>query len=419
MFALVDCNNFYASCERVFQPGLNGHPIVILSNNDGCVIARSNEAKALGVPMGAPAYKFKQFFKTHDIKIFSSNYALYGDMSGRVMDILSAMAPEIEVYSIDEAFLKFEGCKHLDFSSYSQEMRRTVTRSTGIPVSIGMAPTKALAKVANRIAKKFSEQTGGCYVIDTIEKRIKALKWLAIEDAWGIGRRHAAKLRNAGITSAYDFTQQPEAWVRKHFSVVGLRLKQDLEGIPVLGLEETALKQHIATTRSFDYSYSDLNVVKERVSTFAFSCAEKLRKQRSSCNALMIFIKTNRHRQDQPQHHQQVVAPLPYATNSAIVLSQYATRALQQIFREGHQYKKAGVIVMDIVPEDYEQTTLFDQPDPRHKQLMKTVDKLNRSYGSHKVKLGSQDAGVTWKMRQEHLSPRYTTRLSDIITVYV
>lgn len=419
MFALVDCNNFYASCERVFQPGLNGKPVVILSNNDGCVIARSNEAKALGVPMGAPAFQYKQVFEQHDIAVFSSNYALYGDMSGRVMRILSSLAPEAEVYSIDEAFLRFEGCQHMDFYEHSQKMKKTVTKSTGIPISVGMAPTKSLAKVANKIAKKFSEETKGCYVIDNDEKRIKALKWLKIEDVWGVGRRNAIKLQRAGIHTAYAFTKQSDAWVQKHLSVVGLRLKHDLDGSPVLDMEVAIDKKNIATTRSFDYTYSSLDVIKERVSTFAVSCAEKLRKQKSDCNAIMVFLKTNRHHPELPQHHQQIVIPLPYATNSAITLSQFATRAVQQLFKEGYKYKKAGVIVMDITPSDYTQTTLFEQPDPRHKSLMETMDKLNKTYGNHKVKLGSQDPKITWRMRQEHLSPKYTTCLSDIITVNV
>ena len=341
MFALVDCNNFYASCERVFRPDLVGKPVVVLSNNDGCVIARSNEAKALGVPMGAPAFKFKSLFQQHHIHVFSSNYALYGDMSGRVMSLLASMAPEIEVYSIDEAFLLYEQCERIDLQEEALKMRRIVTKSTGIPVSVGFAPTKALAKVANRIAKKYPERTQGAYIIDSEEKRIKALKWLKIEDVWGIGRRHSARLKKAGITTAFDFTLRSDAWVRQEMSVVGLRLKYELEGRKMLPMEEQKAKKNIATTRSFDRPYTELQDLKERVSTFAVSCAEKLRRQKSHCQSIMVFIHTNGYRQDQPQYAQNMVLKLPYASNSAIELSQFACRALERIYRPGYAYKKA------------------------------------------------------------------------------
>ena len=238
MYALVDCNNFYASCERVFNPSLNGKPIVVLSNNDGCVIARSNEAKEY-IPMGAAAFEFKTVFKQHSINVFSSNYALYGDMSSRVMGILSTYTPEIEIYSIDEAFLKLEGFDtHFNLQKYVEDMRYKVTKGTGVPVSIGVAPTKALSKVANRIAKKFPDKTNSVFIIDSEEKRLKALKWLAIDDVWGIGRKHASKLRSKNITTAYGFTQLPNEWVKKHMSVVGLRLKRELEGLHTDGTLE-------------------------------------------------------------------------------------------------------------------------------------------------------------------------------------
>ena len=419
MFALVDCNNFYASCERVFRPDLNEKPIVVLSNNDGCVIARSNEAKALGIPMGAPAFKYKSTFNQNNISVFSSNYALYGDMSNRVMNLLSSFSPEIEVYSIDEAFLKFKNCQYINLFEYGTIIQKTVTKSTGIPISVGFAPTKALAKVANRIAKKFNTKTEGVYIIDNEEKRIKALKWLKVEDVWGIGRKHAKRLKNLGIKTAFQFTQQSDEWVRKHMSVVGLRLKHDLEGKPTINLEEVKTKKNIATTRSFDKNYSDFEKIKERVSTFSISCAEKLRKQKSNCNALMVFLHTNGHRQDLPQYRRNIIVKTPFPTNSSIELSSFAVQGLKRIFREGYQYKKAGVIVMDITPEHQQQLKLFENSDPRHKVLMHTVDKLNKIIGQHKVKLGSQDLERTWKMRQEKLSPRYTTQLSEIIKVKV
>lgn len=419
MFALVDCNNFYASCERLFRPDLNGKPVVVLSNNDGCVIARSNEAKAAGIPMGAPAFKFKEIFKQHNIAVFSSNYALYGDMSGRVMNVLSSFAPEMEIYSIDEAFLKFERCDHIDFPSYGLEMRKVVTKSTGIPVSIGFANTKALSKIANKIAKKFDKKTGGVYIIDTEEKRTKALKWTQIGDVWGIGRRHAERLKNKGILDAYSFTQLPDEWVRKHMSVVGLRLKYELLGKPMLDMEEKKAKKNIATTRTFEHNYTALSDIKERVSTFSVTCAEKLRRQKSNCNAIMVFLHTNGHRQDLPQYGRNIVVKLPYPTNSSIELSHFANKGLQQIFRQGYAYKKAGVIVMDITPEKERQIKLFENSNPRHKTLMATMDKLNKSIGQNKIKLGSQDLDRTWKMNQERLSPRYTTQLKEIITVKV
>ena len=242
MFALIDCNNFYASCQRVFEPHLIGKPIVVLSNNDGCVIARSNEAKALGIPMGAAAFEYKKLFEDNNVFVYSSNYALYGDMSSRVMNLLMNYSPEIEIYSIDEAFLKFKGFELFNLEEIGHKMRCTVTKGTGIPVSIGFAPTKALAKVANKIAKKYPERTKSVYAIDTEEKRIKALKWTKIEDVWGIGRQHAKRLKAKSIFNAFQFTQLSDDWVRKEMAVVGLRLKHELEGKPTQDLEETKTK---------------------------------------------------------------------------------------------------------------------------------------------------------------------------------
>ena len=417
MYCLVDCNNFYASCERVFRPDLVGKALVVLSNNDGCVVARSQEAKDCGIPMGAPAFKHKKLFNDNNISVFSSNYALYGDMSGRVMSILNTFAPEMEIYSIDEAFLKFDGQYQFNFTDYGEEIKKTVTKSTGIPVSIGFANTKALSKVANKIAKKYAKQTNGVYVIDTEEKRIKALKWLKIEDVWGIGRQHSKRLKQYDIHNAYQFTQQSDAWVRKTMSVVGLRLKHDLEGKPSIELEHIKAKQSIATTRSFEKMLCNIEDIRERVSTFAVSCATKLRKQNSSCNSLMVFLHTNGHRKDLPQYFKNMVIRLPYASNSNMEISSFATKALEYIFKEGYHYKKAGVIVMDIRPEDQQQLNMFENSNPKHKPLMEAVDKLNKAIGQQKVKLASQDLDRTWKMRQEQLSPRYTTQLKEIITV--
>lgn len=419
MFALIDCNNFYASCERVFRPELNGKPIVVLSNNDGCVIARSNEAKTLGVPMGALTFEYEKFFLQNGIHVFSANFPLYGDMSNRVMSVLETYSPEIEIYSIDEAFLKLAGFDYYNLQHYGEEMRQKVVKWTGIPVSIGIAPTKALAKVANRIAKKYPERTKGVYIIDSEDKRIKALKWLKVEDVWGIGYQHANRLKMQGVFTAYDFTLLPDSWVRKYLSIVGVRLKQDLEGIPTLDLEEIQAKKNISTTRSFETNYRDFKQLEERISTFSAICAEKLRAQKSCCNSILVFIRTNSNRKDLPQYRRSVVIQLPYPSSSTIELSNFAILALKQIFKEGYAYKKAGVIVQDFTPEEIRQTTLFETRNERHIPLMKAVDRINHLYGQQKIRLASQDLKRVWKMKQERLSPRYTTKLGDVILVKV
>jgi len=419
MFALIDCNNFYASCERVFRPDLNGKPVVVLSNNDGCVIARSNEATALGIPMGAPAFEYEQLFQKEAVHVFSTNFALYGDMSNRVMSILSDYAPEIEIYSIDEAFLKMDGFDLFNLQTYGEEMRHKVTKCTGIPISVGIAPTKALAKVANRIAKKYPKQTNGVYIIDNEEKRIKALKWLKVEDVWGIGRQHANRLNAMGVKTAWDFTLLDDGIVRKQMSVVGLRLKHDLQGIPTLDLEAIQIKKNIATTRTFETHYTEYGQLAERITTFASSCAEKLRKQNSCCNSLMVFIQTNMHRNDLAQYNRSMVLKLPFPTNSSIELAKFAKQALQYIFRQGYHYKRAGVVVQDFSQGNQLQQTLFEQRDERHIRLMQAIDQLNNRLGQQKIRLASQDIKRVWKMKQEKRSPQYTTKLNDIITIKV
>lgn len=418
MFALVDCNNFYASCERVFQPKLRGKPIIVLSNNDGCVIARSNEAKKLGVPMGAAAFEFKELFEREHIHVFSSNYALYGDMSNRVMNLLHEFSPDMEVYSIDEAFLKFDGFdKHFNLKEYGKKIRNRVTRGTGIPISVGMAQTKSLAKVANKIAKKFPDKTESVHVIETEAQRIKALKWLPVEDIWGIGRQHAKRLHKLSIKTAYDFTQLNEHWVKTNMSIVGLRLHKELNGIPCLDLESPGDKQNIACTRSFEKNYDRYDLLCERVSTFAVTCSEKLREQQSCCNALMVFVHSNFHRKDLPQYSRNIIVKLPFPSNSSIEISKYAQLGLKKIFKEGIAYKKAGVIVMDFTPEAAQQTTLFETSNPKHKAIMQAMDSINQTIGRTKVTLASQDPGRTWKMKQEKLSPRYSTRITESIKV--
>ncbi|MCB0459823.1 MAG: Y-family DNA polymerase [Flavobacteriaceae bacterium] len=417
MFALVDCNNFYASCERVFRPELNNRPIAILSNNDGCVISRSDETKALGIPMGAPAFKYKNDFKTKGITVFSSNYPLYGDMSRRIMNILSTFTPDMEVYSIDEAFLKFEGYDLYNINQYGCEIRRKITKSTGIPISIGFAHTKTLSKLANKIARKFPEKTNNVYVIDTEEKRIKAIKWAPIESVWGIGRGLSKLLKAKNIKTAYDFTCLSDEWVRKNTSVVGLRLKHELEGKPTLTLEDHTTRKAIATTRSFEEMYTNYDDIKERISTFAASCAEKLRNQQSHCNAIMVMLHTNRHRKDLAQYRKSIIIKTEYPTNSTIDIVNYAIKGVKDIFKENHFYKRAGVIVFDLTPENTKQIALFTSENPRHYQLMKVIDQVNKNIGNHRIKLACQDLERTWKMNQNLLSSRYTTNLSEIITV--
>lgn len=416
MYALIDCNNFYASCERAFNPKLRNVPIVVLSNNDGCVIARSNEAKALGVPMGAPAFQYQELFNQHNIKVFSSNYALYGDMSSRVMSLLGEYTPDIEIYSIDEAFLKFDGFEtYFNFEIYAQQIHKRILRGTGIPVSLGFAPTKALAKLANRIAKKFPDRCNNVYVIDSEEKRIKALKWVAIEDVWGIGRQHAARLRAIKIDTAYKFTQLPDEWVRRNMSVVGLRLKHDLEGQSSIGKEELKAKQNIACTRSFDKMTDDVEYLKERVATFAATVAKKLRAENTQTNLVCVFLQTNRFRPDLPFYNPSIAFPCEFPTNSSIEIIRVAQNGLMRIFREGYQYKKAGVIAMKITPAFPRQLNFFTKEDHRHESLMQAVDKINLVTGKEVVKFGRMALDRKWKMRQERLSPCYTTKLTDII----
>ena len=418
MFALVDCNNFYASCERVFQPQWESKAIVILSNNDGCVIARSNEAKALGIPMGAPAFQYYSFFKQKGVKVFSSNYPLYGDMSSRVMSILEQYTPNLEIYSIDEAFLQFKGFDLFNLEAEGNRIQKQIRRWTGIPVSIGMGPSKSLAKIANKIAKKYDSKTGGIYCINNEDKRVKALKWTAIGDVWGIGRQHCKRLESIGVRNAWQFTMLPNDWIRKQMSILGLRLKKDLQGLPHIQLEEVQpSKKGIATTRSFEGTLAEFKDLEERISTFASSCAEKMRKQKSSCTALIVFLRSDPHKKGVTPYRNSCVLTLPYATNSSITLSKYAVLGLHKIFKKGILYKKAGVMTMGLVPTANRQLPLFGEEESKHLLIMKALDRINKRFGPHQVKLANQDLQYTWKMKQEHLSQRYTTEISEIIEV--
>lgn len=421
MYALVDCNNFYASCERVFQPQYNGKPVVVLSNNDGCVISRSNEAKDIGIPMGAPEFKIRELLKEKSIKVFSSNYPLYGDLSNRVMKILEDFTPNTEIYSIDEAFLNFDGMDISDYHDYGIQMKNRVQKWVGIPVCVGFAPTKALSKVANRIAKKFQERTQGVYIIDSEEKRIKALKWTKVEEVWGIGRRLTKKMMAHHILTAYDFTKpQNEAWIRKEMGVVGMRLKYELEGKSVLDLESIReQKKSIATTRSFPKQISEFDDLRERVATFASVCAEKLRKQKSCCQTIIVMLVIDKYKYESQKYYFNKAVTLPFATNSTLTISTIAVAMLKELHKgnEGIKFKKAGVIVTELIDEDKKQLQLFEEENPKHLAIMKAMDHLNAKIGDRKVKLGTQNLNQTWNMNQNHLSPRFTTRYNEILEI--
>ncbi len=421
MYALVDCNNFYASCERVFQPKFNGKPIAILSNNDGCVISRSKEAKEAGVPMGAPAFKIKELVKEKNIQLFSSNYPLYGDLSNRVMSILEQFTPNLEIYSIDEAFLNFDGLDILDYHDYGLQMKTRVQKWVGIPVCIGFAETKALSKIANKIAKEFQQRTQGVYVIDSEEKRLKALKWTKIEDVWGIGYRTNKKAKLRKIQTALDFIQpQHEAWIKKEMGVIGLRLKCELEGKSVLDLEPIAeQKKSIATTRSFPKQIADFDLLRERVTTFAAVCAEKLRKQHTCCHTIIVMLVIDRHTVQTSKYYFNMAVTLPYATHSTLTITNAAIAMLKKLHQgnEGIKFKKAGVIVTELIDENKKQMQLFEEENPKHLALMKVMDKLNHKIGDTKVKLASQNLSLTWNMNQNHLSPKYTTKFKEILEI--
>jgi DNA polymerase V len=418
MFALVDCNNFYASCERVFDPSLNNRPVVVMSNNDGCVIARSNEAKALGVEMGVPVFEIEPFLNKHNVAIISSNYALYGDMSQRVMNTLSTFTPELEVYSIDEAFLGLHGFTHFNLQEYATTIKRVTGKNTGIPVSVGIGPTKTLAKAANHFAKRVPENKG-VYVFNSEEQRVAALKELPIRKVWGIGRQYEKMLIASGVTTAYDFTLRPASWVQSKMSIVGVRTLKELLGIPCNELEiEPEPNKAVCVARSFGKMQTEFQVVSEAVSAFTARCALKLRKQHTCASIMMVFIHTNQHREDLLQYAQNRVIKLPVASNSDFELCRYAKAALTDIFKPGYHYKKAGVILSGIVPETNVQTSLFDTVDrERQAKALQSMDNLNAVYGKDKVRIGAQGFERKWKLRQERLSPCYTTRMEDLIIV--
>lgn len=419
MFALVDGNNFFVSCERVFNPYWNDRPILVLSNNDGCVIARSNEVKKLGIKMGTPAFQILDEIHRYGIGVYSGNQNLYGDMSCRVMSLLSNYSPDIEVYSVDESFLDFSGFDNIDLNEYTRSMIRTVTKGTGIPVSAGVAGTKTLAKVANKFAKKYPAYKGVC-IIDDEEKREKALKLTDIGDVWGIGSGYQRKLERFNVNTAYDFSRMPIAWVRKEMTVFGERVWKELNGESCLDLDQVIpRKKQICTSRSFGttiYGYSDME---EAVATFAEMCAVKLRKQHSCAFSLLVFVGCTEDSRSGFHAFFNSVVKLMVPSNITTDIVRHALIALKNIYRKGVGYKKAGVIVMDLVPDDAIQQNLFYKEDrEKLSRLMEAIDELNSKGIKKQVNLAVQGTGVRkWKLRQEHLSPCYTTQLSDVLTI--
>ena len=392
MFGLVDCNNFYCSCERVFNPALRTSPVVVLSNNDGCVIARSNEAKTLGIEMGAPFYKVKAFLERNKVAVFSSNYTLYGDMSRRVMMLLAGFTPALTQYSIDEAFIDLSGFGDGEaLRSYGGRIVSTIGRGTGIPVTLGIAPTKTLAKVAAKYGKRYKGYGGVC-LIDTEEKRIKALKGLPVADVWGIGRRTVGKLEYQGVHTAWDFTQRSESWVRRELTVTGVRTWRELQGESCIDIEELPHKKSICTSRSFpDQGLSQLGPLEEAVAHFASSCSRKLKEQDSCCRAVTVFAYTSRFRTDAPSSAINRTVTLTVPTNDLRELVSVSVGALRSQWDASATffYKKAGVIAWDICPSGAVQGDLFDTVDrAKQARLAAAIDAINRKNGYNTVRVG-------------------------------
>lgn len=410
MFGIIDCNNFYASCERVFNPSLRNKPIVVLSNNDGCVIARSNEAKAMGIGMGHIAFMIED--KLKNVEVFSSNYALYGDMSARVMNIISGMVQEIEIYSIDEAFVRLDGYSNIE--DYSHKIRDTVKRSTGIPVSIGIAQTKTLAKVANKIAKK----SNGVYVI---EDPVKVLKNTMVNDIWGIGGQYVKLLNGHNIHTAHQLTQMPDSWIKRNMTIVGLRTVEELRGKSCMELEMVQpAKKGICNSRSFGSPVFEYSLLKEAISNFAARVAHKLRKERTCTSILTVFILTNHFNLNDRQYSNSKTIRLPVASNNSAELIKAAIIALKSIYKDGYKYKKAGVYATGIVPENQIQADIFDTIDRENNQkAMEVMDTLNLRYGYGTLKIASQGFENNWNIKREMLSPAYTTNWNDILTVAI
>ena len=418
MYALVDGNNFYVSCERVFNPSLRYQPVVVLSNNDGIIIARSNEAKALGIQMGAPAFEIKKLIQQKKVWVFSSNYALYGDMSQRMMQIFSEFTPDIEIYSIDEAFLNFSSFKNINLRQTGLNLRQRVYKYIGIPVSIGFGPTKTLAKIANRIAKKYKKDSVA--LIDNPEKIKQALQLTPIEDVWGIGRQYTRFLQKHQVRTAWDFTRLPDAFIHKNMSVNGLRTKKELLGTLCIPIEhEQPVRKSIRTARTFAQSTNNFYFISEAVATFAAACGKKLRENKLVANLLTVFIKTNKFDKKNLYYSNSFTIQLNQ-TNSDIELIKAAQKALKIIFKENYNYKKAGVLLAGLTPDQNRQLSLFDDQNFfKHKKLMQVIDEINAK-NSHKViKIAAEGQAKAWQLQQTYRSKRFTTRWDELIEIYL
>lgn len=416
-YGLCDCDNFYASCERVFNPSLNGRPVVVLSNNDGCVIARSNEAKKLGINMGTPIFQIENLLAVNNVAKCSCNLTLYGDMTRRVMSLLRKASPAIEVYSIDKSFISLSGIEESKLDALGHELSRKVKQYTGIPVSIGIAPTKTLAKIASKLCKQYPKLNGAC-LMHRPQDIEKVLRRYPVEDVWGIGPKYGDMLKAHGITTAWDFTQLPPLWVRKRMKLDGLKTWKELKGEPCIGFEEMpAAKKRISTTRTFEHDISDFREIHQRIAQYMAQCAEKLRKQNSVCGEITVFILTNSHKKNAPQYYESRMVKLSVATDSTLELTKYATALLRQIFLKGYAYKRAGVILTDIRSKTGVQIDMYDAMDrAKHNRLMKVVDSLNATYGRHKV-MTAAEGFEPFKMNREHLSKKFTTDWRHIIRV--
>ena len=416
MFALVDVNSFYASCESVFRPDLRGKAVIVLSNNDGCIIARSDEVKKLNIPMGAPYFKLKDEIKKHNIHVFSSNYALYADMSDRVMSILESMAPSVEIYSIDEAFMDLSGIRNCrDLDEFGHEIRQRVKQEAHLTVGVGIAPTKTLAKLANYAAKKWT-RTGGVLDLSNAERQRKLMSLVPVEEVWGVGRRISRKLNTMGIITAKDLSEQSTWIIRKHFNVVLERTVRELRGEPCLQLEEFApVKQQIICSRSFGTRITEFMAMRQAVCAYAERAAEKLRGERQYCRQITVFIRTSPHAAGETFYGNQATGILLTPSNDTRDIIRVAMDMLEGIWRDGHRYMKAGVVLGDFFSQGVSQLNLFDEHAPRtnSEALMRVVDGLNQS-GKGKLWFAGQGIRKSWAMKRDMLSPAYTTRYSDL-----
>jgi DNA polymerase V len=417
--ALIDCNNFYVSCERVFNPRLIGRPVVVLSNNDGCVVARSNEVKALGVRMGVPWFQIKALAKKHGIIALSSNYALYADMSNRVMSLLSSFSPDQEVYSIDECFLDLTGLEHLGLADYGQGFREIIQRHIGLPVCVGMATTKTLAKLANHVAKKRPEFNAVCDFTGLDTPALdQLLGQIEVGEVWGVGPRISPRLQHMGIMTVLNLKNAPRGKIRQQFSVVMERTIAELNGESCIALEDVAPpKQQIMSSRSFGVPVFDLAELQQSVASYTARAAVKLRNQASLAGAIQVYIRTSPFKERESQYSQGVTVPLAFPTSDSRTLVGAALAGLKRIFRPGFAYAKSGIMLMNLIPEDRRELTLFDDPVQlgRSNALMSVMDRINRNFGKGAVRLFGEGADQRWKMRTGNRSPNYTTRISDLV----